>query len=441
MEKAKKITEFYKKYKTLIFLPTITLLLFFAAYYEPLWIIASVLTAIFYLHLYLGDLFCYTFYFGLFSRVGTFYIVSLLIGFGLMIIRYVYDLIKKREKVYALPLILTILFIVLFSAINYGVDKNGLDQGVLVVSLLFVAYFVLVYGKTICPEKCFKFLSIGIFVSLVLGLITLLLPSYGFKIYYFDGTYKRLQLFTFHQNHLAIVCTFAICYYVYKLINKKGKLLVNIALIISFLLIGLFTLSKAFILTVAIIVLYLFVILIRKYKWKSLRFILPMIVFLAIFGICARDLIVRIFFRLTAYSKGESLINQITTGRSDIWNQYFIDLTTSIPKFLFGVGIFTKELISVGPHNVLIYFLYRTGIIGIILLSVIIWSYLRECKGKLKFKLNNCLLFVMFLIVAMEEMIFSDRFFFFLILGILLMRTETKESQTNIIGENSETTC
>lgn len=440
ISKKQKLYEFYLKHKASIFLPAITLLLFFACYYSPLWIVATVLTVVFYMGLDLGELFCYTFYFGLFSGIKTYYIVSLLIGFCFMVIRYIVDLARKRAKFYLLPFVLTTVYILIFSLINYGYDTNGLDQGVLIISLLYVAYFVLVYGKTISVSKCFKYLSIAIFVSLALGLLSLVLPKFGWKIYYYDGTYKRLQLFTYHQNHLAIICAFAICYYLTAMINKKKNRIMCAALIICYMLIGLFTLSKAFIVLLVIIALYAIVVLIKKYKWKSFRLILPALVFLIVFCLCSRELVFKIIDRFTAYYRSgtETLIYKITTGRSGIWSDYIADLTKSIAKMFFGVGLFSKELYAIGPHNVFVYFLYRSGLLGFVLLGLIIWSYYRETKGKFKIKLNNCLLLAIFVIVSMEEMIFSDRFFFFLILGILMTKvpeenTEKIENETSTI--------
>ena len=433
ISKKQKVYEFYLKHKALIFLPAITLLLFFACYYSPLWIVAAVLTVPFYFGLDLGELFCYTFYFGLFSGIKLYYIVSLLIGFCFMLVRYIVDLAKKRAKFYLLPFTLTTIYILIFSLINYGYDTNGLDQGVLVISLLYVAYFVLVYGKTINISKCFKYLSIAIFVSLALGLLSLVLPKFGWKIYYYDGTYKRLQLFTYHQNHLAIICAFAVCYYLTEIFNKKKNRIMCAALIICYMLIGLFTLSKAFIVLLVIIALYSVVVLIKKYKWKSFRLILPAIAFLIVFCLCSRELVFKIIDRFTTYYRRgtETFLYKVTTGRSEIWNDYIADLTKSIAKMFFGVGLFSKELYAIGPHNVVVYFLYRSGFLGVVLLGLIIWSYYRETKGKFKVKMDNCLLLAIFVIISMEEMIFSDRFFFFLILGILMTRVPEKNDEIN----------
>ncbi len=439
ISKKQKLYQLYIKNKNIIFLTAITLLLFFACYYSPLWIVASVLTVLFYIGLDLGELFCYTIYFGLFSGIKTYYIVSLLIGFAFMIVRYVVDLVKKRAKFYLLPFVLTTIYILIFSLINYGYDTNGLEQGVLIISLLYVAYFVLVYGNTISVSKCFKYLSIAIFVSLALGLISLVLPNFGWKIYHYDGTYKRLKLFTYHQNHLAIICTFAICYYLTALFGRKKNGIICTALIICYMLIGLFTLSKAFIVLLVIIAFYAIFVLIKRYKLKSFRLILPALAFLVIFCLCSKELVLRIVDRFTAYYRSgtETFIYKITTGRSGIWSDYIADLTKSIAKMFFGVGLFSKELYAIGPHNVFIYFLYRSGLFGLVLLGLIVWSYYRETKGKFKIKLNNCLLLAIFVIVSMEEMIFSDRFFFFLILGVLMTKVP-KEYEETYKNENSE---
>ena len=195
-----KLLEQYKKYKQYIILITITALLFFACFFEPLWIVASVLIGLFYITCNFGEILCYTVYFTFFSGIGTFYIVSLLLGFVVVAIKYILALHQKKEKFYVLPFVLTTLFVVVFSLINYQFDNSGFEQGVLVIALLYVFYFAFVYSKTIQIDKVFKFLMFGLIASLPLGFGSLLFNNFSYSIFYFDGQYNRLRLFCYHQN-------------------------------------------------------------------------------------------------------------------------------------------------------------------------------------------------------------------------------------------------
>ena len=423
-----KIRDFCLKYNKIIFVAIITGLLFFANLFSPLWIVATVLTLAFYVFLSVGEIVAFCMYFNMFSGIETFYIASLLCGLAVIIAKYVIGLARKKTKVYVLPLTLTFLYIVTFSLINYGYDSNGALQGALIISLLIVSYLLFVYRKQISVDECFKALMLGVVVSTVLALLSMAIPNFAHKIYHFDGTYKRLKLLCLHQNHLAIICLFAMSYYVYKLVNKKGKTWANILFIVVLLALGLFTLSKAFIVVAAVIILYAFISSIVIYKKKSLKIVIPCFIIMIAACFIAKDLVLKIIDRFVAYNKSSSFMSQITTGRSGIWYRYFNEISSSVQKLLFGVGLFSKELVKIGPHNVLVYFLYRSGLIGIILLAMIIWSYLRAYNGKLAISLKNCLLVIVFIVVAMEEMIFSDRFYFFMVFAIMLIFKEKEET-------------
>lgn len=434
----KKIRDFCLKYNKIIFVAIITGLLFFANLFSPLWIVATVLTLAFYVFLNVGEIVAFCMYFNMFSGIETFYIASLLCGLAVIIAKYVIDLARKKTKVYVLPLTLTFLYIVTFSLINYGYDSNGALQGALIISLLIVSYLLFVYRKQINVDECFKALMLGVVVSTVLALLSMAIPNFAHKIYHFDGTYKRLKLLCLHQNHLAIICLFVMSYYVYKLVNKKGKTWANILFIVVLLALGLFTLSKAFIVVAAVIVLYAFISSIAIYKKKSLKIVIPCFIIMIAACFIAKDLVLKIIDRFVAYNKSSSFMSQITTGRSGIWYRYFNEISSSVQKLLFGVGLFSKELVKIGPHNVLVYFLYRSGLIGIILLAMIIWSYLRAYNGKLAISLKNCLPVIVFIVIAMEEMIFSDRFYFFMVFAIMLIFKEKEETPDD--GEIKEQT-
>ena len=284
-----KVKNFLVKYNKLIFVAMITILLFFANLFSPLWIVAVVFTLGFYLFLNVGEIVAFSMYFNMFSGIETFYIASLLCGLVVIVAKYIIDLVKRRKNIYVLSLVLTITYIVLFSFINYGYDSNGALQGALIISLLIVSYLLFVYRNEINVDESFKALMIGIFVSTILAFVSLLVPNFAHTIYHFDGTYRRLKLLCLHQNHLAVICLFAMSYYVYKIVNQKGKLWVNLLFIVALLALGMLTLSKAFILVAAIIVLYLFVFSVIIYKKKSLKVIVPCVILMIACCFIAKD--------------------------------------------------------------------------------------------------------------------------------------------------------
>ena len=103
--------------------------------------------------------------------------------------------------------------------------------------------------------------------------------------------------------------------------------------------------------------------------------------------------------------------------------------TSSILKILFGVGLFTKDLISVGPHSVLLFLFYRVGVLGMVTFGILVWSYFKSSTTKIKITFKNILPVLLWIVVAIEEMVFSERFAFFLVFAIMLLVFDNKENK------------
>ncbi len=426
------------KYKSYIFLATITGLLFLSGFCESLWIVAVVLTAGVYATCNFGEIFCYTMYFNLFSNIGVFYISTLVCGFLVILIKYIIGLVKKNTKFYPLPFVLTSLFVMVFSVICYDFNYSGFEQGILVIFIMYSIYFAFVYRKQIDVTKCFRFLCLALVVSAVLGYGSLLFEGFAYDIFYFDGRYKRLKLFSYHQNQLALYCIFAIAHSVYMIVNKKVKWWKELPVIALFLAFGSLTLSKMFFVMFVGILGYMFLFLCVRYKSKSLKYILPMIAVLLAGGFLFKDLVVKVINRFVVYFPTGSFWSNITTGRTSIWMKYISESSSSVAKLLFGHGLFNAETIDIGSHNVLLFFAFRCGLVGLFMLGIIAWSYAKASDLKLSIRYRTILPLLTYVIISFVEMIFSDRFFMFLILAIIMLSSNQKSEVKTSKSENWE---
>ena len=428
-----KLKNFYLKYKMALVLSLSTTLLFLSGFFDPLWIVAAALVIVCYTSFNFGEIFASICYFSVLSNFGLFYIVILLGAFAVIAVKYIVDVCLKKRKFFAVPFVLTTLFVAVFSCFHYNYNTIGLENGVLVLALLYVIYFVFVYKDQVDVHECFRFIVMAIVISGAFGSITLLFDGYAYSIFHNDGMYKRLQLFCFQQNHLAMICTFVIAYYIYKFLNKQLRHRIAVPVIVVCVIAGILTLSKAFIVMCVGFVGYLFIYYVVKYRRRSFKIILCVVAGLALMSLLFRGFVKDVFERFLAYNTTNSFINRITTGRSKIWYEYIEAITSSIPKMLFGHGIFNAELISIGAHNVLLFFAYRTGLIGLIILGLIAFSYAKASETKCEFKYKKLLPLLTFIILSFNEMIFSDRFFMYLILAILLLlpkkQTSVKETE------------
>ena len=139
---------------------------------------------------------------------------------------------------------------------------------------------------------------------------------------------------------------------------------------------------------------------------------------LIFFCIIFRQRFVDIFERFFVYNY-DTLLGMITTGRSGIWQQYAYSILESPLKLLFGFGLFSKEVVLIGPHNFYIFLLYRFGLLGILMLAYLVYSYFISIKTNPRFSIRYCLILLTFLVIGLQESCMDERFLFFVI-GIAL---------------------
>lgn len=441
---------FYKKFKLYIGLAILTAMIIVSFVFEPFWYATSAIVVLFFLTCNFEEQTCSILYLSIFSGISQIYIVSITFCFLHTFVRYIVDLKKKRKPFFAKPFILTTVFLIVFTLIHGQVDINGFFNWSLFFCISYFVYLLYIYYKEINIKRSFKCLFIAIVVSCVLA--TILYPTKIIESVMFVDNFQvhRLRLFTMNINHLAMSCLFFIAYKIYETTNnlmketkdlsflKDKNVWLNVAEVVVCFVVGVLTMSKAFIVMVCFFAIYVLIFLIYKIKVKSLAIIIPFLIIFGILCLVFRDFVIKLFSRFFIYTSLESKISKVFTGRTDIWQTYRDAIRGSITHMLFGVGLLTKDIIAIGPHNVLIYFIYRVGFVGLVVMYTICYLYLKESTMKIKITYTNCLLFVTYLILALEEMIFSDRFFLFLAFGVILMLAPRQENKEFLINETRE---
>ena len=456
--KLEKLSNFYKKYQLVITLVISTLLFFISTFWNPAIYIASVYILISYIFSSIENIFAYSFYFMLFSGVIVFYIVMAVGSFLVVFIKYIVEASRGKVKVYKWPLLATTLIVALYSLIHYKINEYGVFQGLLIIALMYLAYVVFCYRDQISIRKLFKSMCAGILVTALLSLILYFVSSakvfifdnwdYGFvtvkdKVFLPVGDeYKRLELFSYHPNHLACFCMFLIAYSIYELINSTGskrELIENIFMFIVGMIVGFLTLSKAFFIIFVIELLYVLAFLVSHYKKKSIKYIVAGVVILAVCCFIFRNQIAIIIYRLLP-ENGSSSLDDMTTGRVAIWIKFLNEIFSSPVKIVFGEGLFTTDIVDIGPHSIYIALLFRFGIMGLIMLLGLIVLYIKSCDGKLKISFSKTLPIIIFAIYSIQEANIDERFFFLLISLILLFKVcpKDKKEENLSIPDNAQ---
>ena len=401
--KIKEKINFILQHKTAIFLPIICFLHFLACFYYDFWIVATVFSVLLLVISDFSNMLYYMIFFQMFSASGKFSVITTFTFIALVGIKYLYGIISKKEKFYAGPFFITLLICVVYSSFAYQRDSLGVYQGWSLIAAFAIIYLIFTYKDKFKLRKCADFLVGGILASAFISLFILLVNDSNISIFSSIGaSLKRIKLLTNNENSLAIYCSLALSYYVYAIINKQGNLFKNIVFGLSVIPFGLSTLSKCFLIICIIIFVYLILMIIIRYKTHALAFIIPIILMLAIIGVGFKSTVVATIQRfVTPY--GDSIISSLTTGRSDLWTAYINEITSSIPKMLFGVGFFNARLVDRGPHNLLLHLAYRMGFVGIILIGVLIYLYQKNSSKPFKLTIKNCLPLITFLLISLVE--------------------------------------
>ena len=431
-----KVKELYFKYQLPFTLAISTLVLVISAFWNPALYIAVGFVIISYIFSKVEDICSGTFYFMLYSGITIFFmsvaVSAILVLFG----KYIYDACKGRVKVYKYILILTTAISVIFSLIHYQIDGNGVFLGLYVIAILYFTYVIFCYHKELSFKRMFKYLFIGFIASMFITLVLALIPSAKVtrlidgqfievniktKMFLVFNNYYRLELLTYHPNYLSIHSLMLISYGIYSLINykqTKDDLIMNIAMIAVPTIAGFLTLSKAFYILFIVVLIYVIIYFIYKYKSKSLIYIIPLLVGVVALFLIFRGQIQTTIGRLLPNEDGNDL-NDMTTGRLDIWKNYLNDLISSPLKILFGEGLFTG-FIGMGPHNFYLFILFKFGIVGALMLAGLVVLYVLAYDGKLLFSFKRILPLAIFLIYSIQESEDDERIIFLVVTLILM---------------------
>lgn len=453
-----KVKELYFKYQLAFTLAVSTSILIISTFWNPAQYISVGFVIISYIFSSVEDICAGTFYFMLYSGISVFF-MSVAVGAILVLIgKYIFDACKKKVKIYKYILILTTIISVLFSLIHYQIDSYGILLGLYTIAILYFSYIVFCYHKELSFKRIFKYLFIGLIVSISLTLVLSLLSSAKltrfvegelievtikekmFLVYsdFYGSDFYRLELLTYHPNYLSIHCLMLICYGIYSLINykqTKDDLITNLGMIIVPTIAGFLTLSKAFYVLLILILIYSICYLVYKFKLKSLKYIVPILLGIILICVVFSDPLKKTFERLLPNEDGNDF-NDITTGRFEIWKTYFGDLLGSPLKLLFGEGLFTGYL-GMGPHNFYLLILFRFGIVGTLMLIGLAVLYVFAYDGKFLFSLKRILPLAVFLIYSLQESEDDERIIFLVVTIILMFFITVDDKNFNI--ENLET--
>lgn len=428
-----KIRDFCLKYKLIFAMAATSILLFLNLIDNGLEWLSISFIILFAFSMNVQEAFCYSMFLSAFSRVGLNFIVGMVACSVSILGRYIFDLVKKRKKAYELPLIMTFAIILIYTFIGMNFEPDGLIEGFLIIYMLGITYFAFVYSKEINVSRCFNSILIGFIVAAAIGFGASELFNAPIDMFVFDGKDHRLQLLSYQMNNITVHAVMQIAYAICSLFNRKRKIWNDIVAILTFVVLGALTLSKAFLLTLVILAVVFVVLMIIKLKKKAILPALVTVAVCVIGAVVCWSYIETVIERLFVTHTDGSLISMITTGRTDSWLHYLEYWGRRTRTIFFGEGLFYPPYDLKGTHNVALYILYRFGVVGLFMVAGLVMAYAKSSERKIKLNLSNWLVLAAWLLLSLEEVVLSDQFAIYLLLGIILLLQESCQTQNKSV--------
>ena len=286
---------------------------------------------------------------------------SLIIVMTLIIWEVLHCFLGKFDLKYLIVFVIPYLFlVVLISTHNIDVDYG---------------FIVRVFSATTCFSCIVFIIRLFIMVEFDIDMSFLLMNRLG------QISENETQEFMMNPNTLGVLCTLSITSLLQLKIFNQGKSFDMVMMLIIFVM-GLLTLSKTYLACLLIMILMFSIFLWKKGDAKAH-------VFLRIVGTLLISVIVAVFLFPSVFDAFISrfMVEDITSGRMKLFEQFNEHFVSSPSGLLFGVGMldFYNKAISVAdsvPHNSVQEILFAWGIPGLILIVSFIVAMVLRSKNE-----------------------------------------------------------
>lgn len=336
-------------------------------------------------------------------------LVTILWMFGMLVF------VMKRGAVLRLTFmqllgVLFVVYIFFIDILHGGVNVTELIKHS--VGILFLGY-ILEYRDKKTIRNIILAMAVGLYLSSFIALFADSIPnfySYVRKVGHGIVIQNRFSGMNGDPNYysvsLVLVLMGALVMY------KENKRFFWIAFGATCFL-GVQTYSKSFLLALLVVVVVSFVVLARAKRGK-----LAFACFVALLAIGGYLISTGYFYSVTLllnrFITSATNISDLTTGRSDIWKDYFAVFNSNILNFIFGNGISAPLVGGKGAHNFYLEMMYYLGIFGSLLFLFYCGTgYVRaarETKGRVTVGKTTILL-IMALYFGLQMLFYNELYF------------------------------
>ena len=346
----------------------------------------------------------------------SFYTSMLRITMVVFGVKYLIRVCKKEEKLSLLPLIFSILLI-LYSFIDFKQFDVVTFFGN--ATLIVFIYIFFVYRDSIDRKKLFDFASAGLIINILLaGFLCIFSGLRGNFV-----SENRFMGFFSNPNVLAIYSIITLSVNMMHFLKGDWGLVKFFMFSVIIAVGGVFTMSKAFLLCLVILLIVFSVFYIKKNKVQGWSFFSACAIMGIIFCLIFREKISDILNRFTVDYGYDNILDVILMGRYSVWKRYLERWSSSTISIIFGCGVFAPNIWGKAPHSMYIGLLYNYGIIGCMLICATIVVYFIEMKkDKYPFNMCNLIPLFMFCVIGVEESLLVHRLLFIWVLSLVLYK-------------------
>ncbi|MBQ9848804.1 MAG: O-antigen ligase family protein [Clostridia bacterium] len=346
--------------------------------------------------------------------------------FTYLILIYVIAYALKRQNI-KMAFFVSIVCFCLFLLFQVVLSMHILRLIKLVTNLCFI--YLVLDSRSGDNKNVFLFYIAGIIVSssmAYLDIVPNLVNYIGEQDlgYHFDhlarfsGTYPD-------PNYYAINVIISLCLVV--LLNHNGQLsnLASTALSGILVVFALLTYSKSAFLMLVLPLLFL---LYSKIKQRKYFIFLVLIAVGAVFAVNMFAGKIEILNTVLARFSDADDASSLTTGRTDLWMDYFNYLLANPLTLLFGKGLGADILNSHAAHNTYLDLLYYLGIVGSLILLYVFHVIGKLKKRESKSNLLNKSVWICIIVMYffLSELFYFD-WRFHIIIAFLVNNTEIKQ--------------
>ncbi len=319
----------------------------------------------------------------------------------------------------------------------YLLAFSGIGQITTILTML--AGLIMLYcvrSTKVSADTCVISYSLGICFASVLAECRSFLPI--IQTFVQDSAMKlaensyatRFSGLQGNPNYFTLDIIVALSALVVLIYNKKPTWL-HMGCFILLSAFGLMSISKSFLLSWIILMLFWFLVSLKQGVSRFVKMIFILILTITTIYFVAYDSVELYLQRFLWDSSGT--VNSITTGRSDIWKAYITEILGDLKILFFGNGLNTISSYGKGAHNTYLESIYTVGVLGSMLLFITVKVAMRRVLiQKIILIPITVLLIRMFGIGIMTY----DNLWFYLLIIVILSMDQIQQTAPEIVRMN-----